>query len=759
MIETAAAFVNSTGAHIFLTGKAGTGKTTFLRSLGQRTHKRFAIVAPTGIAALNAGGATIHSMFQLPLGTFLPDRTPSGQFTSDANIYTQFTLSRKHPISSLKKQVLRSIDLLIIDEVSMLRSDVLDAIDYRMRSVRGNFSKAFGGVQLLMIGDLFQLPPIVKDHEWNLLKRYYHSAYFFEAIALQSEGFVYIELDKIFRQSDERFIRLLNNLRENVTTADDIGLLNSFYQPNAEHQDGVITLTTHNYKADDINQSRLRRIDGEMHVFAADVDGDFPESMYPLPLKLELKMGAQVMFVRNDSAGGRFFNGMLATVCELSEESIKVRVIDNNLILDVPKEQWENKKYSVSASTRDLDEEVVGTFSQYPIKLAWAVTVHKSQGLTFDRAVIDVGQAFAPGQVYVALSRLRTLEGLILKTRIEPSVISNDAVVVNFSKTKHAVDKLQELLQIRRIHYIHDLMAATFQFTQLSQELEQAVKDGDDSWELEEASMKPMLQVIRDAVRSEVVNTGKYVQQLQYLLSQNDESALHGRLEKGCAYYNEFLGNHIAALLLHMQQMQWRSGVKTYLNTLAEVDQLLMKKYEDIAKALLIMQGLLKQDQFIDVSVIDRQRETLRLRWLEQAKEQAKQSRPTTSSGKAVSSTKKRGRKNSREGVVKKSKGKDTVSLTVELFLAGKTVAEVGKERSLAQSTIEGHLAKAIGMGKLPLNDYVPSQDAAIIEACIAEHGNSGLKPVHEALGERYTWGMIKAVAAAMRVIDSSDTV
>jgi ATP-dependent exoDNAse (exonuclease V) alpha subunit len=320
-------------------------------------------------------------MFQLPLGTFLPDRTPSGQFTSDANIYTQFTLSRKHPISSLKKQVLRSIDLLIIDEVSMLRADVLDAIDYRMRSVRGNFSKAFGGVQLLMIGDLFQLPPIVKDHEWNLLKRYYHSAYFFEALALQSEGFVYIELDKIFRQSDERFIRLLNNLRENVTTADDIGLLNSFYQPNAEHQDGVITLTTHNYKADDINQSRLRRLEGETHVFAAEVEGDFPESMYPLLLKLELKIGAQVMFVRNDSAGGRFFNGMLATVCELSDESIKVRVIDSNLILEVPREQWENKKYSVSASTRDLDEEVVGTFCQYPMKLAWAVTVHKSQGL------------------------------------------------------------------------------------------------------------------------------------------------------------------------------------------------------------------------------------------------------------------------------------------------------------------------------------------------------------------------------------------
>jgi hypothetical protein len=314
MVETAAAFVNSTGSHIFLTGKAGTGKTTFLRSLGERTHKRFAIVAPTGIAALNAGGVTIHSMFQLPLGTFLPDRTPSGQFSAEANIYTQFTLSRKHPISAAKKQVLRSLDLLIIDEVSMLRADVLDAIDYRMRSVRGNFTRAFGGVQVLMIGDLFQLPPIVKDHEWGLLKRYYHSAHFFEAKALQTEGFVYIELDKIYRQSDQRFINLLNNLRENQTTADDVALLNSYFKSQTEVEDGIITLTTHNYKADDMNMVQLRRLKGESFVFSAEVEGDFPESMYPLPQRLELKEGAQVMFVRNDSNGGRFFNGMRSSL-------------------------------------------------------------------------------------------------------------------------------------------------------------------------------------------------------------------------------------------------------------------------------------------------------------------------------------------------------------------------------------------------------------------------------------------------------------
>jgi DNA-binding NarL/FixJ family response regulator len=751
MVETAAAFVNSTGSHIFLTGKAGTGKTTFLRSLGERTHKRFAIVAPTGIAALNAGGVTIHSMFQLPLGTFLPDRTPSGHFASDANIYTQFTLSRKHPISSAKKQVLRSIDLLIIDEVSMLRADVLDAIDYRMRSVRGNFSRAFGGVQVLMIGDLFQLPPIVKDHEWGLLKRYYHSAHFFESKALQTEGFVYIELDKIYRQSDQRFIELLNNLRENQTTQEDVELLNSFYRPQTDAEEGIITLTTHNYKADDMNMAQLRRLKGEASVYAAEVEGDFPESMYPLPQKLELKEGAQVMFVRNDSNGGRFFNGMLATVCELDEKSIKVRVIDSGLVLDVPREQWENKKYTVSASTRDLDEEVVGTFSQFPIKLAWAVTVHKSQGLTFDRAVIDVGQAFASGQVYVALSRLRSLDGLILKTRIDPSVISNDAIVVNFSKTKHAMDQLHQMLQERRLHYIHDLIAGTFLFAQVKEDMDRIVKEGDSTSEFDDPSMKPLLQVLREALHAEEVNTAKFVQQLRYLLQQEEYDTLRERLEKGSVYYTGLLSAHIAGLLLHMQHIQWRSGVKTYLATLGEVDQLLMKKYEDIQKSVLIIQGLLSRSSFIDVSIIDKQREALRNSWLESARREAQASRSAAAEKDGNYAGKRKGRKpraGAKSSGSSKSTKKDTVEHSLELFRSGKAVEVIAAERSLAVSTIESHLAKAIATSRLELSDYVAADESAEIEAAITEYGTDGLRGVFDALDGKFSFGKLRAVAA-----------
>jgi DNA-binding NarL/FixJ family response regulator len=383
--------------------------------------------------------------------------------------------------------------------------------------------------------------------------------------------------------------------------------------------------------------------------------------------------------------------------------------------------------------------------------LAWAVTVHKSQGLTFDRAVIDVGQAFAPGQVYVALSRLRSLDGLILKTRIEPSVISNDTVVVNFSKTKHAMEQLQEMLLVRRSHYIHDLMASTFQFTQLLHELETTIKEGDDSTEFEDTSMKPMLQVIRDAVRAEVVNTGKYVQQLQYLLHQNDSIALHERLEKGSAYYSTLLGEQIASLLLHMQHMQWRTGVKTYLNTLAEVDQLLMKKYEDIAKSVIIIKGLLNREQFIDVSVINTQRESLRSGWLESARREAQAARSSSAKSEDSNSGKKGGRKartGGKKSVRSVNTKKDTVEHSLELFRSGKTVEEIAAERSLSVSTIESHLAKAIATSRLELNDYVATDESAEIEAAISEHGTNGLRGVFDALEGKYSFGKLRAVAA-----------
>ncbi|HAQ71835.1 MAG TPA: helicase, partial [Flavobacteriales bacterium] len=438
LLETAARFVNNTNANIFLTGKAGTGKTTFLHELAKKTHKRFVIVAPTGIAALNAKGVTIHSQFLLPLGTFLPVRDPSGEHSDGARVFTQYTLARKHPLNAARKQVLRDIDLLIIDEVSMLRADVLDAIDYRLKSAKRNYNEAFGGVQVLMIGDLYQLPPVVKDHEWSILRNHYQSSFFFDALALKESGFVYIELEKIFRQQDDVFIRILNNLRNNIATQDDIAELNKHYQENVNNNPipEVVTLTTHNYRADDINRSALNAIEKKAYTYSAEIEGDFPESMYPVETELQLKVGAQVMFIKNDSSEGKYFNGKLATIKDLDGLSITVELHGEKEDFVLRQEKWENKKYTVDSKSKELEEEIVGSFMQFPIKLAWAITVHKSQGLTFDKAVIDVGKAFAPGQVYVALSRLRSLDGLILGTRIDPRVISSDAQVIDFSKRK-----------------------------------------------------------------------------------------------------------------------------------------------------------------------------------------------------------------------------------------------------------------------------------------------------------------------------------
>ena len=372
ILLTAARFINTTNSHIFLTGKAGTGKTTFLKNLSKLTHKSHIVVAPTGIAALNAAGVTIHSQFLIPPATFLPDRSLPDDFSENGKFINQNVLARKHPLNSARKQVLRSIDLLVIDEVSMLRADLLDAIDYRMKAARGNFFQSFGGVQVLFIGDLYQLPPVVRNDERETLSRYYKSPWFYESKALQEDPLVYIELDKIFRQHDTSFINILNNLRNNLATPEDINTLNYHFKKPEEIADlrEVITLTTHNNKADEINQKELGNLATASHFFDAHLEGDFPESMYPVLLSLELKVGAQIMFVRNDSESKMYFNGKLATIKKIANDEVWVEMAESHLPYQLKQVRWENKKYTVDEGTRDLHEEVIGSFEQYPIKLA-----------------------------------------------------------------------------------------------------------------------------------------------------------------------------------------------------------------------------------------------------------------------------------------------------------------------------------------------------------------------------------------------------
>jgi hypothetical protein len=735
-LDIAADFINTTAKHIFLTGKAGTGKTTFLKSLGERTHKPFLIVAPTGIAALNAGGVTIHSQFQLPLGSFIPQRPLSPTMTPTGNFYTAENLARRHPMSSLRRQVLRSIELLIIDEVSMLRADLLDAIDSRLRSVKGNHHKSFGGVQVLMIGDLFQLPPIVKDHEWNQLKEFYSSAYFFESIALKRDGFVQIELDKIFRQSDHRFISLLNNLRENRISREDIDALNSYYKPKQEIEQlkGIITITTHNNKADEINRFELNRLSSKSFFYEALIDGEFPESIYPLNASLELRVGAQVMFIKNDTGqDARYYNGKLAEVVELEEDGIVVKMDDQNDTYKIKRYEWENKRYTVNERNREIEEEVTGTFAQYPIKLAWAVTVHKSQGLTFDAAIIDVETAFASGQVYVALSRLRSLDGLVLRSHIQPSAISNDQTVVNFSASKLPSEQLVQVLEEQQMQYVQELLSGCFDLSPLLKELKYKFDSGPEQETLGDSEMQDPMQAIRRALLENEKYTLPFTRQLLSHLSQQNLNALLERYHSGAKYFGELLENQEKVLVKHIEHVKQVDRKKGYLNDLEEFLQLMHNKLRDLMKTSVIIEGVLKKQPI--VLPVDFTALINTEKWIEEAKQliasdPALLKSVVKRSGKKKASTKK----------------EDTVSVTLGLFKQNKSVQHIAEQRELAVGTIEGHLATAIEQGRIDYKEWLTDEEIDIIAKAWLDAPESGNKYIYDLLGQQYSYGKIKAV-------------
>ncbi len=743
LLDTAAKFVNSTASHIFLTGKAGTGKTTFLRELALKTHKSFVIIAPTGIAALNAKGVTIHSQFLFPLGSFIPEREPTGNFAESHNFFTQHTLAKKHPLNNVRKQVLRAADLVIIDEVSMLRADLLDAIDYRMRSVKGNFNRSFGGAQLLMIGDLFQLPPIVKDHEWSVLKHYYRTMHFFEAKALQQDGMVYIELDKIFRQQDNTFINVLNNLRNNVATAEDINLLNRYYKREENiATEGVITITTHNYKADAINKLKLEELPGSTEYFDADVNGDFPEKIFPLPESIGLKVGAQVMFIKNDSSGeNKYFNGKLARVDEIDDDKVTVIMAGSNIAYTLVKERWENKKYTINENSKELEDEVVGTFLQYPVKLAWAVTVHKSQGLTFDKAIIDVGQAFAPGQVYVALSRLRSLDGLILRTKINASAISSDSEVVNFSKVKEAEkEALPGILKNQQLNYLQRVLAGTFDFAAITNLLGNFKSNKAGKMEFQDASMQSAISIIQQNFKKEIENTAKFRNQLLYLLYNNSLEKLVERIEKGSQYYSSIIETNLKLLYTHISEVEQFSKTKMYLEGLDELDQMLIKTLGEIEKAAYVTTCIIEGKEIYKQDVLDEKRTQRRMKWLSEARKMAKEN-PKVVKGKT-------GRK--RKIGTRSAGSGSTYKTTYALLKEGMSIKEIALIRNTAESTIEGHAVKGVKEGELNASDVLAKDVLEIISNAFA-NGNPSLAKVYEALDKKYTFDALRIVRAQLQ--------
>jgi ATP-dependent exoDNAse (exonuclease V) alpha subunit len=442
-------FVENTGVSIFLTGKAGTGKTTFLREVKRRSPKRMVVVAPTGVAAINAGGQTIHSFFQLPLSPYVPETRYKERFD----------------FSKEKKKMLRTLDLLVIDEISMVRSDLLDAIDNVMRRFRDP-RRPFGGAQLLMIGDLQQLTPVVTPADEALLKNHYDTPYFFGSNALRQTQYVTLELKHVYRQQDTAFLDILNHIREDRVTANDIATLNQRCIPNFHPapEEGYIRLTTHNHLADSYNESELASLTSKAFTYNAKIDGTFPDYAYPTDVELTLKQGAQVMFVKNDPEG-RYYNGRIGRVTSIDNYHVSVVCPGDDKEISVEPAEWENAKYELNEKTKEIETTVQGTFRQLPLRLAWAITIHKSQGLTFEHAIIDAAFSFAAGQVYVALSRCKTLSGMVLAKPVRQENIMNDRRVASYIEQQETAAQrsiemlptLKEQFHREQLHQLFEL--------------------------------------------------------------------------------------------------------------------------------------------------------------------------------------------------------------------------------------------------------------------------------------------------------------
>lgn len=511
-LNLALEFVQYTGRNVFLTGKAGTGKTTFLHNLKGNTAKRMIVTAPTGVAAINAGGVTLHSFFQLPFGPFLPGSEASGK-----NRQRMFRFSKE------KKRIIKSLDLLVIDEISMVRADLLDAVDAVLRQHRRN-NLPFGGVQLLMIGDLHQLSPVAKQDEWRLLGQHYASVYFFSSHALEETDVVTIELQHIYRQSDARFIKLLNRVRDNRLNGAAIETLNQRYIKDftSEEGQGYITLTTHNRGADDINETRLAALPGEAYRFSAQVSGDFPERTFPAPGELVLKKEAQVMFLRNDASGEkRYFNGKIGKIKRISRQEIRIKCPGEASEIPVEPVEWENIKYTVNEETKEIQEKTIGRFKQLPLKPAWAITIHKSQGLTFDRAVIDAESAFTHGQFYVALSRCRTFEGLVLRSPIPSRGISTDGAVLSFVEAARGNPPSHSGLRDAKVAYQRQLLLECFDFKSLRHRLRYLLRLLKGNEGLVQVSGVSDMGRLQEMAEKAIFSVGeKFKRQLRTLLKQ-----------------------------------------------------------------------------------------------------------------------------------------------------------------------------------------------------------------------------------------------
>lgn len=714
----AAAFVNETSQPVFLTGKAGTGKTTFLRYVKETTFKKTVVVAPTGVAAINAGGVTMHSFFGLPFGPFVP--VLHGGWNSNA--VNKHSLLKNSKLNTSKRELIRELELLIIDEVSMVRADMLDAVDTILRHYRNQPNLPFGGVQVLFIGDLFQLPPVSTVEDWELLRPYYKSFFFFDAQVLKEAPPVFIELKKIYRQNEEVFINILNNVRNNRVTDADLALLHQQYKPGYEPaaEEHYITLTTHNVKADAINQQQLQKLPGSLHSFPAEIKGDFGEKAYPADEILQLKEGAQVMFIKNDKGEvRRFYNGKIATVSKIEAGKIHVELAGETGSMVIEKETWKNVRYSYNNEKDEVEEEEQGSFSQYPIRLAWAITIHKSQGLTFEKAIVDAGASFAPGQVYVALSRLTQLSGMVLYSKISSGSISTDERVLAFSANEPDAITLEALLKKEREVFVGQLLVKSFDWGKLVDALEIFYQGFEHRLIPDKNEAAEWAKSLADKLAAQQDVALKFNRQLAQLLPtapQDNYVQLHQRVLAAVGYFGKTITEATETLKEHIAAFRIKQRVKKYIAELKDIDVLLERKKVQLQQSVAIAEGLMKG---IDANVL-----------LKQVEEQKKM-QPIASPETTTATKQPRG---------------ETKRISLEMFNAGKAIYDIANERGLVYGTVEGHLASFIATGEIKIGDIVPPNKQAAIEKVLDENPNSTGAALKEILGDDFSYGQIKAV-------------
>lgn len=813
-LELAANFIRYTDKHLFLTGKAGTGKTTFLRNLKNLTWKRHVVVAPTGVAAINAGGVTIHSFFQLPFGPQIPEELANRIPTDSAD--AKHSASRFQRFTREKINIIKSIDLLVIDEISMVRADMLDAIDAVLRRYR-NRNIPFGGIQLLMIGDLQQLAPIAKEDEWRLLRDYYDSVYFFSSKALQKTDYVSIELTTIYRQSDEDFIRLLGKVRENKLDDEALAALEKRYIANFRPgpDEGYITLTTHNYQSQDINTYRLNELKGKIHSFDAEITDDFPSYNYPTDEILKLKVGAQVMFVKNDPSPLKvFYNGKIGKITGIDDDTIYVRCPGDDSPISVTPLEWQNCRYTLNEQTKEISESVIGSFRQYPLKLAWAVTIHKSQGLTFEKAIIDARQAFAHGQVYVALSRCRTLEGMVLSTSISSQALKTDLTVGDYVKKLEENAPDENRLEAAKHDYQRSLIAELFNFSLFHRRLNFLLKQISENASSFDPGKAEDISKLDQKLRAEVTQVAeKFMFQVNQYLTQNPDieknEDLQDRIKKACTYFSprfetivikempeaeadnkvikktvddllERFGNEAQVKFACLQHCMEGFTVAGYLEVRAKssIEPMPRKRkasIPDLSATGVSHPDLLNsikqwRDRLADEQDVTHYRVISRQAMLEIAdKLPASRKELLEINGLGQKKIKRFGseileiisgylEENNIEKSVddtpllikKKEKKPDSKLLSYELFKTGKSIAEIANERGFAASTIEGHLSHFVGTGEIAVEKLLDPEKFAKIKSYFSETEDLALGPAKTVLGDDVSWGELRFVIKHM---------